>query len=90
MPGVPHNFTLLVWEFVNNQAAGKKYRLSDPDKPGPVPAPLKAPKVHSKQDKALRGNSAKAVNAEIKKDWPAAAVAPPLIKPIPPNWPSRP
>jgi hypothetical protein len=86
-----HNFTWLAWEFVNNAAARKRYLKSDPDCPGPVPPPYTAPAAHSKQADALRSGSARAINKEIRKEWPAAAVAPPLVKGHPrPSWPSRP
>jgi hypothetical protein len=91
MARLKHPFTWLVWEFVNNRAACKKYRKSDPKKPGPVPAGFTAPKPLSPQANALHGNSAKAINLQILNEWGRVAIAPPLVKRHPaPNWPSRP
>jgi hypothetical protein len=88
---MPHNFTWLVWEFVFDEVTRDCY-LDVPYKDHPpVPKPFARPT--RAQDLALRKDSAKAINKEIKKEWPKSGQAtPPLIgvRRPKPSWPSRP
>ena len=85
-----HNFTWLVWEFVFDPVSRDCYLEVPYSKNPPVPKPFVRPT--KAQDTALRSDSAKAINKEIKKEWPASLeLPPPLITRHPkPSWPSRP
>jgi hypothetical protein len=85
-----HNFTWLVWEFVFDPVSRDCYLEVPYDKNPPVPKPFDRPT--KTQDAALRSDSAKEINNEIKKEWPASSeLPPPLIGHHPkPSWPSRP
>ena len=84
-----HNFTCLVWEFVNNRKDRNAYlKIPYPHKPT-SPAGFKKPTKD--QDLALRSDSAKKLNKQIRLEWKKSAVAYPLVKVHPrPDWPSRP
>ena len=84
-----HNFTFLVWEFVNNRSAREAYfKVPNAHKPTKPPG-FKKPTAE--QDKALRSDSAKKLNAQIRKEWPESAVEIPFVARRPnPDWPSRP